>query len=749
MEAPGGPGAPPMWGPGRKMAFGAAPGSMSKLWYTLAEGTLSEVFFPFLDHVALHELRFFASAGGAPPVDDSADGEHTISWLAPGVPAFRVETTHHEYRLTKEFFSDPEENAMLVAATFTPELPDLRLFMQASAHWHPFTEGNFANVIDTHPPALLMQQQDVWISIVGPFSRAAVGYFRSSDVHIDLTDSDGQFTYTYDRAGPGNVSVGAEIGVRAGAFQLAVGFAHTRADAEEVARSALQKGAGTVRQSFERAWRAQADIPQALGKVSGDDGMLARASFAMLHCLEDKSHAGAFVAAPAAPWGESNHDGNHVYHLVWPRDLCRIATALLDAGDSEAALRAFRHLQAQQRADGGWYQNWTLEGTPHWLSTELDQVALPILLAWRLGVAGCLDHDPYPTMVRPAAQFILREGPLTTLDRWEDAGGLSPSTLATCIAALIVAGEFAHDAGEHVAASHLRAVADYWNDRVEAWCSMPSGQYVRLASDPDHRPTEGAIAPEFLELVRYGLRRPKDDRVLRSLQGVDTSLKVSLPAGPSWRRFVGDAYGEQEDGAPWDGSGRGRAWPVLTAERARHFFSMGLPAAEMVRTLEGFAGQGLALAEQMWDGPDIPSRRLQFGKPNGSACPLGWAHAEYLELLVTIALGGFPDIVMPARRRYTEGPAQESAFVWSHRHQIGRIVAGRRLRVQLPRPGAVHYTFDQWESFTEIEAVDTTLGVWVAEVPCHRLAVGTEFSWTAHYMTGWEGRNFSLTVVEA
>src|SRR5206468_1488219 len=82
----------------------------------------------------------------------------------------------------------------------------------------------------------------------------------------------------------------------------------------------------------------------------------------------------------------------------------------------------------------------------------------------------------------------------------------------------------------------------------------------------------------------------KDDRVLRSLQGVDTSLKVSLPAGPSWRRYVSDQYGEHEDGAPWDGSGRGRAWPVLTGERARHFFSMGLPAAELVRTLEGFAG---------------------------------------------------------------------------------------------------------------------------------------------------------------
>jgi glucoamylase len=736
-----------MWGPGRKMAFGTAPGSRSKLWYTLADGNLSEVFFPFLDRVALHELRFFVSAGGSPPVDDAADGVHSVSWLQPGVPAFRVDTTHHEYRLTKEYFSDPEENAMLIAVTFTPELPDLRLYMQASAHWQPGTDGNFGSIIDTHPAALLLQQQDAFICIVGPFSRATVGYFRSSDLQVDLYDGDGQLTYTYDQAGPGNVAVGGELGIRAGSFQLAIGFAHARADAEEIARVALQKGAGSTRQAFEMAWRAQPEIPRALGQVSGDEGALARASLALLHCLEDKSHAGAFIAAPAAPWGEQNHDGDHVYHLVWPRDLCRIATALLDAGDTDAALRAFRHLQRHQRPDGAWHQNWSLDGTPHWHSTELDQVALPILLAWRLGVANCLDHDPYPTMVRPAAQYLIREGPMTPLDRWEDAGGLSPSTLAVSIAALIVAAEFANDAGEHVAAAHLRAVADYWNDRVESWCSTVAGQYVRLGTDPDQRPVAGAIAPEFLELVRYGLRRPKDDRVLRSLQGVDTSLKVSLPAGPSWRRYTGDKYGEHEDGSPWDGEGRGRPWPVLTGERARHFFSMGLSAAELVRSLEGFAGQGLMLPEQLWDGPDIAARKLVFGRPNGSACPLGWAHAEYLELLVTIALAGFPDIVMPARRRYTEGAALEPPFVWSHNHQITRITAGRSLRVQLPRPASVHYTFDDWESFREVEAVDATLGVWVAEIPCQKLSVGKEFSWTAHYMTGWEGRNFSLTVV--
>ena len=735
-----------MWGPGRKMAFGTAPGSKSKVWYTLADGALSEVFFPSIDRVALHELRFFASASGAPPVDDAGDGQHRITWFSPGTPGFTVESTHHEYRLTKEYFSDPEENALLISATFTPELPDVRLYMQASAHWQPGSEGNFGQVLDTHPPALLMRQQDVWICIVGPFSRATIGYFQSSDMQVDLHDGDGYLSNVYDRAGPGNVAVGAEIGVRAGTFQLAIGFAHSRADAEEVARHVLQKGSASVRASFERAWRGLSDLPPTLSKVSGDDGMLARSSLAVLRCLEDKSHAGAFIAAPCSPWGESNHNGNHVYHLVWPRDLCRIATALLDTGDTAAALRAFRHLQSRQRPDGGWFQNWFVDGTPHWTSTELDQVALPILLAWRLGVAGFLDHDPYPVMVRPAAQFLIREGPLTQLDRWEDLGGLSPSTLAACVAALIVAAEFAHEAGEHVAAGHLRAVADYWNDRVETWCSTPAGQYLRLAGDPDMRPTVGAVAPEFLELVRYGLRRPKDERILRSLQGVDATLKVSLPAGPGWRRYAGDRYGEKDDGSPWDGGGRGRAWPVLTGERARHFFSMGLPATEMVRTLEGFAGPGLMLPEQVWDAADIPERGLYFGRATGSASPLGWAHAEYLELLVTIALAGFPDIVLPARRRYTEGTSHEPAFVWTHRHQISRLAPGRRLRVQLPRPGSVHYSFDEWKTFGEVEAIDTTLGVWVAEIPSNKLPAGLTFSWTAHYMTGWEGKNYTLTV---
>jgi glucoamylase len=112
-----------------------------------------------------------------------------------------------------------------------------------------------------------------------------------------------------------------------------------------------------------------------------------------------------------------------------------------------------------------------------------------------------------------------------------------------------------------------------------------------------------------------------------------------------------------------------------------------------------------------------------------------------------IAQAGFPDVVQPARRRYTEGSAHDPAFIWSHKHQITRLLTGRRLKVQLPRPGAVHFSFDDWATYADIEAVDTTLGVWVADLPTSRLAAGTTFQWTAHYGTGWEGKNYTVSVV--
>jgi glucoamylase len=748
MEAPGGPGGPAGWGPGRKQAFGTSPGVSSKVWFTIAGGNLSEVFYPSLDRPALHELRFLVAAPGIPPVDDAVEADHSLRWANPGVPIFEVFSSHHEYHLSKEFLVDTELQALLIAGDFNPELPDLRLFLMATPHLNRFGIGNDASVSATTPPALIARQGDVHIAICGPFERASAGFRDSSDLFVDLHDNDGEMSATYTSAGPGNVALGAQLALHAGAFQVAVGFARSRPDAEEAAREMLRKGVAKARAALEEAWRRQVDPPPRVLQVAGDGGALAAASLTVLRCLEDKEERGAHVAAPGAPWGESNRDGNHVYDLVWSRDLYHLATAVLDLGDAEPASRALRHLARVQRPDGSWPQNWQPTGRPHWNGTELDEAAYPVILARRLKAAEALDWDPYPGLVRRAAAYLVRSGPMTPLDRWEDGGGLSPSTIAAAVAALVSAAEFAAAAGEHLAAAHFLAVADYWADRVEAWCfSQSRGHYVRLSSDFEIGPGPAAvISADFLELVRLGVRPADHPAVLASLAEIDAQLLYLGPGGPTWRRYAGDGYGELPDGSPWQAGGIGRPWPLLAGERAQYeFLAGGSRTTDLARAYESFAGPGLMLPEQVWDGPPIPERGLVPGLATNSAAPLGWAHAEYLKLLSTIANQRCGDLLPAVQARYCQDPPHEPAFIWSAAHQILSFGHGRRVKIQLTEPATVRWSADEWASYKESATVDTGVGIHVADLPTQIMRPGAVMSWTIHYTDRWEGRNYTLT----
>jgi len=217
------------------------------------------------------------------------------------------------------------------------------------------------------------------------------------------------------------------------------------------------------------------------------------------------------------------------------------------------------------------------------------------------------------------------------------------------------------------------------------------------------------------------------------------------PGGPAWRRYVNDTYGEHEDGSPFDGSGVGRAWPLLLGERAHHQYALTGNASDLARVYESFAGPGGMLPEQVWYGDPIPAYGLVPGKATGSAAPLGWAHAEYLKLLATIARGRVIDLIEPVYRRYIESSPHEPAFVWSRNHQINQFVAGRKVRIQLDEEALIRWSADDWASWKESRTVDTTLGVHVAELPTQIMRPGATMSWTPHYADRWEGRNFSLT----
>ena len=182
------------------------------------------------------------------------------------------------------------------------------------------------------------------------------------------------------------------------------------------------------------------------------------------------------MASASIPWGQVKGDDDlGGYHLVWTRDMVQTATALLACGRAETARRALVYLACTQQPDGGFAQNFWIDGTPYWSGKQLDEVAFPLILAWRLWKAdGLGEMDIFPFVER-AAGFLVRHAPITHQERWEENAGYSPSTLAAVIGGLICAAEMAraHDSAE--LAEFLEEFADWIEGHLEDWTVTNNG----------------------------------------------------------------------------------------------------------------------------------------------------------------------------------------------------------------------------------------------------------------------------------
>jgi glucoamylase len=264
--------------------------------------------------------------------------------------------------------------------------------------------------------------------------------------------------------------------------------------------------------------------------------------------------------------------------------------------------------------------------------------------------------------VRRALAFLILHGPASPQDRWEEDAGVNPFTLAGCIAALVAGADVLPEAERALPL----AVADFWNARLEDWCvarDTPLGAHYGVAAyyvretPPDILGDDRAmqralpvsnhsydlklaaseqIATDFLQLVRLGLRRADDGLIRDTLVLVDALLKTDTPAGPVWHRYNGDGYGEHQDGCAFDGSGRGRGWPLLTGERGHYELAAGRDPLPYLYAMNAMANHGL-IPEQVWDA--APVGNLQPGRATGSAMPLAWAHAEFIKLALSRAAG--------------------------------------------------------------------------------------------------------------
>jgi len=377
-------------------------------------------------------------------------------------------------------------------------------------------------------------------------------------------------------------------------------------------------------------------------------------------------------------------------------------------------------------------------------------------------------------MVRRACAFLIREGPITPQDRWEEARGYSPSTLAVHIAALVCAAEFFADRGDEVTATFVRDYADFLESHIERWTVTTEGtlvpgitrHYIRVNpcgavdctdEDPNHGtlvlanqppgartefPAKEIVDAGFLELVRYGIRSAHDPIIQDSLRVVDAVLKVDTPYGPSWRRYNRDGFGQREDGGAYTGWGKGHPWPLLTGERGHYEIAAGRDATPFLRALEKFA-QGIGLIpEQIWDGPDMLSRHLCFGGATNGAVPLLWAHSEYVKLCRSAADAKVFDRIDAAYDRYVAGSLERNSVeVWKFNRQVPAVHAGTLLRIQADKPFLLHWTSDEWQSSTDTRSQATALGIEYADIRVPQDGpIRFTFLWIEQ--NRWEGKDY-------
>jgi glucoamylase len=798
-QAPGGPGIPPRWTSSAKVGVGTSLSPESRVWFTLSHGIFNEIYYPRVDQACTRDMGLIVTDGQDFFSEEKRDAKHEVSYLAEGVPAYRLVNTCQQgrYRIEKEVLSDPRRDAVLQRTRLVPlkgSLEDYHLYVLLAPHLANRGAGNTAWVGDYKGNPMLMAEREGYalaLACSAPWLKASAGFAGTSDGWQDLSQHK-QMTWTYDRAEDGNVALTGEVDLRAseGSFVLALGFGSNPSEAGQRALASLLDGFDAARSEYTREWQSW---QKRLHSLQVEDATpcprdLCQVSTAVLRTHEAKRFPGGLIASLAIPWGFAKGDDDlGGYHLVWPRDLGESAGGLIAIGAHKDARRVISYLQVTQEEDGHWPQNMWLDGRTYWSGIQMDETAFPILLIDLAHREGALDKDDLTRlwpMVRRAASFLVRNGPVTQQDRWEEDPGYSPFTLSVEIAALLAAADLAETNGETPAATYLRETADAWNEGIERWtyvtdtdlahehgvegyyvriappevsdAASPVGGFVPIKNRPPGQSTEPAahlVSPDALSLVRFGLRAADDPRIVNTVKVIDALLKVDTPFGPAWHRYNDDGYGEQEDGSAFDGTGVGRAWPLLTGERAHYELAAGHrdEALRLLAAMEGFANEGSLIPEQVWDSEDVPEYELSCGRPSGSAMPLVWAHAEYIKLRRSLHDGYVFDKPPQPVERYIENKATSPHANWRFNHKSQTIHAGKTLRVELRAPAVVHWTSDNWQTSHDDETHDTDLGMYIVDLPTSNMKEGTIITLTFYWpdQDRWEGTDYTVRIENA
>ncbi|MBS1792562.1 MAG: hypothetical protein JSS81_01840 [Acidobacteria bacterium] len=810
--APGGPGQDAQWATAGKQGVGTSATLESKVWFTLAEGVMTEVYYPDVTQANVHLLQFVVVNPKTKRVEtEKDDANHKIESLSinlrndispisdldiyknyssPSSLSYKQTNSskNGDWSIEKIYVTNPKNNSVVISVKFITNNPDNQLYV----YYDPsLANSGMGDSAWSQGNALVSSDKDKSSALTCrkcKFEELTNGFLGTPGDGLVQLKKDGKILDAFARAENGNVvqmakitpvfsnsfDLGNGIVIQTGKiktvyskgynFEISLGFGNTADEALKTAQESLVKGFEKNYQEYQVGWISYLKgLPKVEPKYQAQFNMAAM----QLKALEDKTHRGANIASLTVPWGGGdNANENNVggYHLVWSRDLYQVATAYIALGDRAAASRALDFLlNIQQKPDGSFPQNSWLDGRPFWNSLQLDEVAYPLILAWQL---DRFDRPTYENHLKKAADFLVRNGPWTPQERWEEKSGYSPSTIAAEIAGLVCAAEIARRNKDEASATVYLAAADDWARKVEMWTATTNGKYgdgnyyIRLSEKgrPDAGektvlnnnagafPENEIVDAGFLELVRLGIKAPDDPLIVKSLRVVDQVIKVETPNGAAFYRYNHDGYGEMDDGRRWnwDGkyTGKGRLWALLSGERGQYELALYgarrekfyaaekslprnlTPAERSIAEVEaaarrrldamlGFANEGLMIPEQIWDKPETPKAdsqfvpELKFGEGTGSATPLAWSMAQFIRLAVNLKAGknlDTPDVVYD---RYVKNgiPPQAANFGTSDQSVTLPVRAGEKFRLDRQTvKGAKVVVF--YEGRTEFVPVD-------------------------------------------
>ncbi len=786
----------------------------------MAGGVLSDVYEPTIDNTDVSTLQYIVTDGATFTDLQARDMTYTVAADPTGMACTVTSAdAKHGFRLITTYITDPASDTVLMHTSLQDlpgsgtKLAGLHLYARLDAHVNGNGGGGSANagansgVVDTSaaaPVAVVFSTNTVtnavnrdyavptYMALAGTSDQAAsVGYAGSASDGLTQLDSAHALT-PYTSAPDGHIVATENVTPAQGnSVTLALGFGRTQAQSVSVAEGSLSHPFALTAAKYLLGWAgydAGLRRPSRLSRYYYLSANVLKAS-------EDKTYPGAIVASLASPWGQSVQAGVTAngepsyfgsYREVFARDLYEAFTGLMADGDVATARAATLFLfNRQQLPDGAMPRNSLLNGkaAPDTGGTQLDEAAYPILMAYLAGLGG--DATLWQDHIRPAADFLVANGPSDGVERWEEQTGYSPSTIAAEIAGLTAASAIAASHGDAARARIYQATADDFQRNIKSWTVTTTGPYapryfIRLSKTGDPNaaityslgnggPTldqRAVVDGGFQELVRLGELPVTDPDVKASLAVLDKQISVSTPSGTGYYRYgndaakgsadgYGDCYQPSQDscttpGAPWPptDTGTGHLWPNLSGERAESDLAAGSAggAQSLLQAIINFSsGVGL-VPEQAWEDPDLAaspygsdpataSIGFTDGKAAGSASPLTWAQAQELRLIASLGTGRNVDTPAITTARYvTAGPpgslpvtitapAQGSTLATATTTVTGTTTAG---------------------SAVTVESADTTTGA-PASVTSTTAAAGGTFSATVPVSFGSNAITVSAT----